>query len=1190
MMKRIIAIMMTMLMLCGMLPLSALAAGTPLTEIRITIDVPFAGRAADFEVYPSTSPVNGASVYNGANAAQGYYHGIKWTDVTEDRYLEEGETFVLGHEYRVWLTVHSNNPWYYVFSDSVTATVNGQAAVISNHTSTKLTVSYTFGACQQPPADIKEVAIGGARPPVAGECPIFDIAIDEERFSRDEYAGTAFKNGVAWYNTDNFYVLSEDDTFIEGNNYTLCVMLNVNDPYRLATAGGESAVKATLLGREADNITHQEGDPDRNLKVAYSFTCLPTDSIGGGAFAAWVQADYPVGGESPKFEGVTVSGQNCDIKRIDNQAEGFYSGVRWRNRQTGQNLTSRSTFRTGADYSVSVILHTESVIDREKWLGYVDNGDGTYATYMIAYVNGLPARVEPYGDEDIASMVVVTYDFPACGDEALTIVDVELRPKQLPVAGDKVSNTVTLTYRYENGGEMTQTVLAKWYENSESTVLREMTDGDVFTGDRVYMLALELEAGPLCHFVTKDGRFGGTVTARGSAYTDTMTLPSQSANKFMTVGAMYTALSERPASLTALDLIGVVPPSVGGYPCQTVSLAPAQMSVAEVTDVVWYENGIEMDASTSFKAGNEYTVMIRSEAIYPNTWADDVAATVNGEKPFYSSATNTGITVFGTEEIRTVYRLFGTLSATTSSSGVTDFVDVEEIMRPAPGQTPDFTAQIESAYTDFGGITWCELDENGNVVGTLGVDDAFKDNTKYRLEVRVMASAGRTLNLDNRTSYVNSEAALSYYLSDKAAVMYTEYNTADCITDIALGDVQYPLGGKIPDAYYVTLDDDRIIPVGYATGGDVEWYVEAAGNAGFSKLDGKFMSDRRHQAYVTVAAEDGCWLATDNEGNLAVNVTIDRVPVNFFYATDSYLADGKCDQLEACRTFELAKTIDGVFIDGMCLTDGLYLDNSRWGVQTEDTVDKEAGYAYYEDGVLTLHDFSWETMNDYDGIACFNALAINAEGESTLRSAQYGINSGAPLTLTGDGTASFYGRQRGLFAGSTLTVDSGSWYMNGEMYEGVWLYSDMTMNGGVFTVFGDDGGLYGDDWPTVTVNGGTLIASATTEYAISFCDMNIADGATVTVSSETNGDNAAVWDGTTDFADYAFVQILFEETLLGDMDFNGTLNMRDAMMLYSGVSGSITFTEEQNAVADYNEDGTVNMRDVMLLYAFISGN
>lgn len=59
--------------------------------------------------------------------------------------------------------------------------------------------------------------------------------------------------------------------------------------------------------------------------------------------------------------------------------------------------------------------------------------------------------------------------------------------------------------------------------------------------------------------------------------------------------------------------------------------------------------------------------------------------------------------------------------------------------------------------------------------------------------------------------------------------------------------------------------------------------------------------------------------------------------------------------------------------------------------------------------------------------------------------------------------------------------------------------------------------------------------------------------------------------------------------VMGDMNGDGILNTMDALLLYGGVGGARTLTEEQMARADFSGDGNVNTMDALLLYKFVSG-
>jgi len=1188
-MKKLIAVMAVIALLCGILPLSAFAASIPVqkivTDFNIGIDEPMAGREADFYVYPS----NGIRAFVEQKLYQNYYHGVRWHDLTDDRYLAEGDCFELGHDYRVTVYVISQNPFYYTFGSYVTVTVNNESSAFSKHNSQEGLVNHTFYSCPEPPADIDEVTIGGSLVPVDGQTPVFDIAFDEERLSRNVYTGTAFINNVAWYNSDTFYIMDQNDSFEAGNRYTMSVILGAKGNYRFATENGKSAVKATINGFQAENISHEGNeDESRYLKLKYTFTCLPADSIGGGCDDVFVQIASPAGGNTMSFY-PTLTGENCELRDITNEAKGFYNGVKWYNRTTGFVCPSGAKFRAGEDYSVSVLVTAQSILQDETRLCYVDNGDGTYTSYLLAYVNGLPARVEPYEDVSVGQTVQVIFDFPACNDTSRTIDDITLTDIRKPVCEDYPDTEATVIYNYiENIDDTHFTTDLFWIEMDENGMPNKiMGESDLFSAGCTYVAVAALEVDSLTDFLVDeiDNRYGGSVSMRGAE--EIHTEWGNVRGKRLSIMGLYTPLSESPDPIESVDIIGLIPPTVGQRPCESVTLAEKQLPFAEIASVKWYENGALMVGDAVFTAGNRYDAFITVSPIDPYAFATeadlvtaDVTVTVNGESD--------AVSYNGNYYQIDIWKEFGTLTATTPS-GVTDYVEIGEIMRPAPGQTPDFNADINSAYTQFGGITWCELDDDDNVVNVLSYDDLFKVNKRYRVEVRVLPTAGRTINLDSRGAMLNDDIASYYYLPGEAVTVYAVYDTANCVTDINIMDVQYPIPGKTPDT------DGRVAGHAYncATVTGVEWSFENTGGAGFSTLDGKFKADRRHQAYVRVETKDGCWLATDKNGDLAVNAYVDGIAVDFSYTTDSNINDGALNSFETARTYERAQTVDGVFIDGMWLQNGQYLDSAHWGLRTEETVDKDAGYAYYYDGVLTLHNFNWFTRSDYNIIDSYKPLTIKAEGASTLDSSSNGIVTNDTLTLEGDGSLNLYSNGEGIFAMGDVTVESGTWYVMDDKYDGLYLYSRLTMNGGTLDVYGPQCGINGDDYPTVSLNGGTLIASAAIDCAIGWCNTQIANGATVMVNNTPESEGATEWDGVTDFIDYAYVCVAFEDELpdmlLGDVNLDGKVDLNDATALFYYVNGLMELNGDSFIAGDINEDGKVDLNDATLLFYFVNG-
>jgi hypothetical protein len=54
-----------------------------------------------------------------------------------------------------------------------------------------------------------------------------------------------------------------------------------------------------------------------------------------------------------------------------------------------------------------------------------------------------------------------------------------------------------------------------------------------------------------------------------------------------------------------------------------------------------------------------------------------------------------------------------------------------------------------------------------------------------------------------------------------------------------------------------------------------------------------------------------------------------------------------------------------------------------------------------------------------------------------------------------------------------------------------------------------------------------------------------------------------------------------ESRVIGDVDFNGRLNVADLVLTTRYIQGSITFSTEQHRVADVNEDGTADVFDLI---------
>ena len=82
-------------------------AATEITDVDITIAPPIEGRTVSFEAYATEG--NGYLVFSDYSNSQGFHSGISWFDITSGEFLQEGDTFSSGHEYRVSIAVLTEN-------------------------------------------------------------------------------------------------------------------------------------------------------------------------------------------------------------------------------------------------------------------------------------------------------------------------------------------------------------------------------------------------------------------------------------------------------------------------------------------------------------------------------------------------------------------------------------------------------------------------------------------------------------------------------------------------------------------------------------------------------------------------------------------------------------------------------------------------------------------------------------------------------------------------------------------------------------------------------------------------------------------------------------------------------------------------------------------------------------------------
>ena len=208
-----------------------------------------------------------------------------------------------------------------------------------------------------------------------------------------------------------------------------------------------------------------------------------------------------------------------------------------------------------------------------------------------------------------------------------------------------------------------------------------------------------------------------------------------------------------------------------------------------------------------------------------------------------------------------------------------------------------------------------------------------------------------------------------------------------------------------------------------------------------------------------------------------------------------------------------------VYVGGVRMHDGDYL---AVGATATQTTKPSGGYAYYEDRTLTLNNYSYEgkgyLFNSEDSyyatVYAEQDLTLELVGTNTLKqtaSLSEGIRVGVTdseerLTIQGDGSLNVTSTYCGILAWGLITVNGGtiiSTATDGGGYKSSGILSHLgcvIINGGNVTVSGDYG-----LWPLYEhceINGGTVTATGI-DQAIQY--FIVAEGMKIQASTTADG-------------------------------------------------------------------------------------
>ncbi|MBQ6702147.1 MAG: hypothetical protein IJN17_04250 [Clostridia bacterium] len=322
-------------------------------QVAVEVNAPFAGNyisndifLGDYEKYS----------YNPETDIQWYVYS---DDGRSKSPVSEGSRFVYGNNYEVVIKLQAINGYSFKTDaggvPDVYAKVNGGEATVKSisgvSSSSSIGIVYRFPFCKDPL--VKNVAITGVRPPVAGALPSYKAesdgvgySINSSSFSSVSANGYWKKNGVSWYdNTENRYIY-EKERFIEGHNYTVNVEVIQLGEYEFYVDSISNLTTGTVNGNTATmNTPSLQGGKTKQV-AAYTFYWSP---VTVDRFEL-TDIPTPVAGHAPNYTA------NVGQEHLYGLAGGFDASSFYWIDSEGAVMTEDDVFVAGEFYTLEVKL------------------------------------------------------------------------------------------------------------------------------------------------------------------------------------------------------------------------------------------------------------------------------------------------------------------------------------------------------------------------------------------------------------------------------------------------------------------------------------------------------------------------------------------------------------------------------------------------------------------------------------------------------------------------------------------------------------------------------------------------------------------------------------------------------------------------------------------------------------------
>lgn len=707
--------------------------------IRYTFTAQSVTEISSVEVTGVTAPLPGAKpVYSAtAPSGKGYkvettwgssgtttQNGIQWYKVSgsTETLMEPTETFVNGSQYKVKVSLVTTAATYQFASD-VAGTLNTHTAVINKWSDGKsnIGVNYTFTCKNKTTVSSVEAFVNPPRP---GEHPSY-YATTPNGFGYSiitEKNNNMYKNGVQWDHGSSYFDTSTTYTYINGDKYTVIILLKPSDEYYQFA----STVTGKVNGQTASVFV--SGDNSGNRYMEYTFTCGYATKI--DTLEANVVAPLP--GKSPNYSATLAENQGYKLMPF---TSGYWSnGIEWLQGSTP--LSSSASFEKGKTYTVKMVLVPISNVFEFKSSGVTGTVNGNSATVSYSPTN---------------QQIYLSYTF-TCKDPTV-INSVAIKNIAEPFGGDVpsyYSYTDTTGARIETEWNNDNYVKNGMYWNDASGNRMKYTDK--FETGKKYTVRISLKH--------KDYyKFADTITATVNGKTAT-NVGNYMAGENPWVE--YTFTAQKPiTTVSSVKVTGIVPPKAGFTASYNRSIEAGKGYQVEALTgdnykdgVCWRDesgNALLNDGSWTFELGKKYMVdvslLLTDTSSYKFAAVDSMTGTVNGHSTSNFHAWNS-----------TNYSVRYTFTC----KEATEISDVAvTVTAPVAGAAPSYTAtvpsgkgyRVETEWSNIStknGVTW--WDQYNNPVSVSDTSFKFTAGCYYKCRVSL---------------YTNDDSTYAFAATDK---------------------------------------------------------------------------------------------------------------------------------------------------------------------------------------------------------------------------------------------------------------------------------------------------------------------------------------------------------------------------------------------------------------------------------------